>query len=522
MKINKISITKFRGFKNTEFELGTHLTAITGQNGTQKTTILGMLSQPFSITEEGNPMRDEKPLCGGSFKSGFSEKFKLSKDFDKAGEHEWTLFFNDEKQTSYTVESIHRNKKEGTIRFWQKGTKAKGSGYIQLPVIYLSLKRLLPIGEDNSLKETESIVLDKEELEFYKEWHNKILILTRKNDKILSSKYLTSTDKQTLGANTNHYDWRINSAGQDNISKILLAVLSFRRLQNIYKEKYKGGILAIDELDATFYSASQVKLIDALNKFAAKFNIQIIFTTHSLTIIDKIIEFQDDKYRKDQIKLMFLKKEDGQIAIEKNVNRDFIRNHLNVALTGQPKTYKIDLYTEDKEAAIFVKSLLGKKTKYLNFVDVTLGCTNLIQLASAKVPSFVFPKSIIILDGDVKQNSKQYTKSKRIKNILLLPTKYSPEQIISQYLEDLSDRHPLWKSVDETFDHQFCFQDFSNEKIQNDRKIAKEWFNKHEHLWGRNASKVLKHWKKENDELVKEFNDNFVNLYNQIIAKTEL
>ena len=151
MKITKISIKKFRGFENVKFKLGSHLTVIAGQNGTQKTTLLGLLTQPFTITDTSNPMYNEKPLSGGYFKSAFSDKFKISKNFDKAGEHEWTLFFNDKGKSSYTVESIHRDKKTGTIRFWQKGVKTKGSGYIQLPVIYLSLKRLLPIGEDEKL-----------------------------------------------------------------------------------------------------------------------------------------------------------------------------------------------------------------------------------------------------------------------------------------------------------------------------------------------------------------------------------
>lgn len=296
MKITKITIEKFRGFSKVEFELGSHLTIISGQNGTQKTTILGMLSQPFSITNKDNPMRNERPLCGGSFKSAFSDKFKFSNKFDLAGEHEWTLCFDDKEIESYTAVSIHRDKKEGLIRFWKKGSKSKGSGYIQLPVIYLSLKRLLPIGEDNNIKEDQSVKLTEQEIIFFQEWHNKILILTRDNDRILSSNYLQSSHKQTLGVNTDHYDWKTNSAGQDNISKILLAILSFKRLQEKFKDYYKGGILAIDEIDATFYSGSQIRLISALIKFASKFDIQIIFTTHSLTILEEISKFQDNKY----------------------------------------------------------------------------------------------------------------------------------------------------------------------------------------------------------------------------------
>ena len=523
MIIKKISIKNFRGFKNVEFELGSHLTVISGQNGTQKTTILGMLSQPFSITDKENPMSNEKPLCGGSFKSAFSDKFKFSKEFDKAGEHEWTLHFSDEiSKSSYTVESIHRDRKAGLIRFWKKGDRSKGSGFIQVPVIFLSLKRLLPIGEDVNLKENKQIILSEDEFKFYQEWHNSILILTRDNDKIIKSSYLSSRNKNTLGANTNHYDWKLNSAGQDNISKILLAILSFKRLKDQYKEKYKGGILAIDEVDATLYSGSQIRLINALIRFASKYNIQIIFTTHSLTILKETSKYQEDKHRKNQVKLLYLKKIDTEIKIKPNIDYTYIKNDLNRTLLGKSKTNKIDVFTEDKECTIFLKSLLGTSiTKHLNFIDVSLGCGNLIDLASRKIPTFIFPNSIIALDGDVRKENKQNNRVSRIKNIILLPTNKSPEQLLSQYLNDIPDINPLWKTIDENYGHQNCFSDFSNDEIQNSRLKAKDWFNSQLEFWGRNASKVFNPWKKENKVAVEEFKDHFVNLYNEFAEKLD-
>lgn len=49
VKINKISIENFRRFHNIEFNIGSCITLIAGQNGTNKSTLLGMLSQPFSF-----------------------------------------------------------------------------------------------------------------------------------------------------------------------------------------------------------------------------------------------------------------------------------------------------------------------------------------------------------------------------------------------------------------------------------------------------------------------------------------
>jgi hypothetical protein len=415
-------------------------------------------------------------------------------------------------QRSHTVESIPRDKK--SIRFWKKGSKSEGSGYVQLPVIFLSLKRLLPIGEEKNIKEENtSINLTEEENNFYTEWHNKILILTGDEDKIKNSSYLLSTHKQTLGANTDYYDWQTNSAGQDNIGKILLAILSFKRLKEKYPNDYKGGILAIDEIDTTFYPGSQIKLLNALNKFANNFDIQIIFTTHSLTLLEESSKYHKDNNRKEQIKLIYLKKEDQKIVINNDIDYEFIKNHLNVTLTGSPKIKKIDVFTEDPEGAIFAKSLLGnKRTQYLKFhVGVKLGCNNLIQLASSKVPSFTFPNSIIILDGDI-QKLKQ---ANNITNILLLPTRESPEQIISNFLNDLPDADLLWKKIDKTFTKQYCFMDYLFTEVQDDRDKAKKWFNSHLKLWGRNANKVLNPWKKQNKEIVNEFLSDFDCFFNK-------
>jgi AAA15 family ATPase/GTPase len=516
MIINKVHVRKFRGFKNVEFDLGNLVTVIAGQNGTQKTTILGMLSQPFAIKDDKHPMKNEKPLSGGNYISSFADKFKLSENFDIAGEHEWTLHFENDIFPPYTIESINRDKSKGTIRFWKKGDRSKGSGFIQLPVIYLSLKRLLPIAEDNGLSVDESSELNAQEFAFYQKWFNKILILTREKDKVLSSNFLHSTNKQTVGANTDHYDWKSNSAGQDNLSKILLAILSFKKLKEKYKEDYQGGILAIDEIDSSFYPGSQKILFDALITFASKFKIQIIVTSHSLTILEEAGKIEGVKKRNGQVKLMFLSKKDGNINIYNNTPFDFIKNHLNRTLTGKVSTKRVDLYTEDPEAAIFVKSLIGRKTKFLNFVKVNLGCGNLIQLATNKVPSFSFPNSIIILDGDVKQNNKQLRAVNKLKNVLLMPTDKSPEQLIANFLDGLDDSNPLWSNIDDTFDHQYCFQDISNDEVQQDRDKAKEWFNKHLPIWGRNASKVLSEWKKTNKDSVIEFNCKFDVLLNKL------
>ncbi|MFL7034999.1 hypothetical protein BCS71_17215 [Vibrio lentus] len=218
------------------------MTLIAGQNGTQKSTLLGIISQPFTITDPAHPLYGEKPLSGDSFRSRFKDKFRLSPIFDIPKEHEWTLHLKNETEP-FTLQSMARNQQsDSSIRFWRKGNRTAGSGYIQLPVIYLSLKRLIPIGEEDSKKVATSndITLTEAEICWFSELYQHIMI--NRNDSLSSIDYIKSPNKTTLAVTTNSYDWNTNSAGQDNIGKILLAILSFKRLKEKYTTNYKGGI----------------------------------------------------------------------------------------------------------------------------------------------------------------------------------------------------------------------------------------------------------------------------------------
>ena len=65
---------------------------------------------------------------------------------------------------------------------------------------------------------------------------------------------------------------------------------------------------------------------------------------------------------------------------------------------------RITAYTEDKENILFVKAILKSKAFVLDFVDVTLPCSTLMELVTKRVPAFIYPYSIVILDGDVRMN----------------------------------------------------------------------------------------------------------------------
>lgn len=491
MKITKVHIERFRGFRNQEFEMGSQLTAIAGQNGTQKSTLLGIITQTFTITKD-NPMLKEKPLCGGTYRSAFSDKFRLSPTFDKPKEHEWTLYFDDRE--SFQIESIKRSK-DPNVRFWQKGKRNKGAGYIQYPTIFLSLKRLVPLAEEATVK-TDDALLTPNEIAKFKELHNRILI---SNTEITSAVGISSTNKQSMGVSTTLYDWNQNSMGQDNLAKILLALFSFKRLKDNYSS-YQGGILAIDELDATMYPASQVELLKVLRKYASELQLQIIFTTHSISLLKAVDELNHEVKKcpetSNQVRLIYLKRSDDNILIKSDVDFNGIMLDLNVvAATPGRKQNKVTAYVEDKETEKLVKAILKTKANCLKFVNVTLPCSILTEMVAKGVPAFCYPYSIVFLDGDVRTQKVNMKKLANANNVLLLPGNESPERLIAKYLYDLSDENPLWKQLSDGYTKQFCFKDIKYNQIfaegEQGRQKAKEWFNSQLEYWGRGGLKVL-------------------------------
>src|SRR5437762_2431342 len=93
MKITEIEIKKFRNLSGVNILFGERMNAIAGQNGTSKTSILGLIGHIFTFTS--NP----KTLAGKKYATEFSGIFKFAyPDYDKAGDHNWIVKFENGKE----------------------------------------------------------------------------------------------------------------------------------------------------------------------------------------------------------------------------------------------------------------------------------------------------------------------------------------------------------------------------------------------------------------------------------------
>lgn len=499
MIIKKVEIEKFRALKGIEFELGNNLTAIAGKNGTLKTTILGIIGQPFSLEDKENPMHGEKTIDGYNFRSQFSEKFKLSKETDKVGEHKWKLYLN---KDVYSVDdgvlemkSIPRD--ENSIRFWNAKGKGKDTGYIQCPVVYLSLKRLYPIGESKKL-DIESYNLTEEEKETLIELYKTIFSeVTNDGDYLVNG--IKSTAKSSAAISSSNIDPITISAGQDNIGKLLITLLSFKRLKNKYEEQYKGGILLIDELEATLHSSALRHVIAILMKYSNKYNIQIIFTTHSEEIVIK--QLLSAQYSSN-CKVLYLKKVDDKIEMhDKNLNINLIKSDLGNIPLPKNEYKKPRIYTEDDVGKEIAKRLIPNNimSKY-DFVSLSIGHGNYYNLLKAKCKEFL--NSIIVLDGDQYNNQNM----KKYKNVIVLPGKVLPEKFLYEYLKSLSAADKFWNNNVGGYDKEKCFDNFSNAKEKDEYK---KWYYAQKVNYKLSIAKVIKRWKEDYQEEYNKFLEDF-------------
>ena len=525
----ELTIEKFRAIQKQTIELGSYITILSGWNATGKSTILGLLGNSSELK------KDEGLTYNGKlFRAEFSELFKGSRTFDPVGSCKTELLW---------VEDNGQELKKKFSISWQKDRfriiprSKENSAKFKIPVIYLGLSRLYPVGEldDNDIhSENLEFASDNDRQWFYNEYNS--IMLKQENINSISSIDVNSMHKNKSGINTDKYDWHTNSAGQDNLSQILLAILSFRNLKEKNPSQFKGGLLLIDELEATLHPNAQIHILELLIHEAKNIGIQIVFTTHSLTIIEKscnIIKLSSrNKKSRDNLILYYFTFTNDAIEIIKNDNYEHIKNDLLLTADNTKKQKeKIIVYTEDKEARWFLRHILRKNKilSQIKMIDIKIGCQSLVDLMNCD-PSF--KNYIIVFDGDIDSRTENRIKNNK-NNYIKLPSKEkdSPEEVVWKFIDPNNIYQNLYGKNNEYYNKAIKLNPiikkeyYRNNKPKlsegrNNREAYKEWFiDMRKDL---DSTKVLDSWQKENSDLVCQFIKEFKKIYNKIAKQKNI
>jgi predicted ATP-dependent endonuclease of OLD family len=366
-QLKRINVKHFRGLKDIDINIGERITVICGKNGTSKSTILGMIAQIFNF--EKNHFNGEeiafKTLSGKNFKSSFRDHFRFSKVYDLPGtmDVEFEIYDAYFKQTVNDLKlklygSEDRPQSRPVVRDNLKvDADDNSSRNVTHPLIYLSLKRLMPIAERSRY------LLNQEEVDYLNDISKEF---TSINNRLLGKSSGTTLTKTTGTIDSavvhgNYYDHESVSVGEDNTGQILLALFSFKKLKDEYSD-YHGGILLIDELDAGLFPAAQVELIGILETFAKKLNLQIIFTTHSPIVIQNI--YEKSKFDKNNNRTIYLTDTYGRVEAAEDYSWDKIYADLfidTIQFEAEKRIPKTNIYFEDAEAYEFFNALVRER-----------------------------------------------------------------------------------------------------------------------------------------------------------------
>lgn len=555
--ISNVTFENFRIINNINFKPAKHLNILAGKNGTAKSTILGMIAQGFSfnpkiiyniskkdyktISLKANPSPEEIKKMKmfesiityneKNFESRVDEHFKLS-TADVKGEKHASITMkanqNNKPSINYLIESNdyadRKNPRLVTRRInnINDNSTDTSSSNIIFPVIYLGLKRVTPIVEEQGLKEKNYGLSESDIEEIFDLYQSILLKKYNSNFTGISN----NKNKRTAAFIPKERSIEMISAGEDNIGQILLALYSFKKLKTNY-DNYEGGILLIDEIDVTLYPAAQIKLLKILYSKAKEFGIQIFCTTHSLELIEYAMDLKLSSNNRNLIELFNLNIEHHNLGIIPITNINTIKNQFFVAADKEKSSEKIPVYFEDKEAIYVFKGLVTKK-KILSYLSIqnnfSLSCTELLKLHKFKIPEFT-TKSIVCLDGDNNV-------PKNIKNYISLPSEnnYPPERFIFEILDD--NNSDYWNNT-KNYSHEIFMNNPHYDiikRIQRDkyleddspysivhsdyykkkpREVWKMWF-KHEQSNWKGCNNPVKFWKSKNNlsvELEKFYND---------------
>lgn len=544
MKYKSIKINNFRKFKNISFNFGKKITVISGINGIGKSSLLSLISSTTGTKD--------KKINGTSFQPVFSDFFKISKneiyknyrlyiDFDTQIYSSYGYYYNLTERLSMKNDTNYKrgirliprintpiNNPHGmTLKTAMDEAKNQlnetASSRVHIPTIYLSLTRLIPMGEANI--EVEKIENGKspykEIFDFYTKCYNSVLPNSIDNNEYAyfikkshsennkNQKYLMLPIKDTTAETI--------SVGQDSLSSIISSLTDFYALKRQNKD-YKGGILCIDELDSSLHPSAIIALLELLNQKSEELDLQILVTTHSLTLLNKIICLQNTDPSNYQ--LIYLMDKNAPYVLNNPEFEQLKANMFDLTSFNEPE---LKVYGEDEVTRKLFKLLLNcavslgyikaDEIKNLSYIHVELGKDNLISLSKKDK---YFRKVMIILDGDAKlknpvkeqdneramrnmnQKAKFTERTDIPKTILTLPGFAAPEAfmyyILSIYTKDPAKHFEFWRSFQNT-DSKLITSDKAIEhfKISDDTHFTDIY--KKNNSW---ANKALKFFKDSN------------------------
>jgi len=477
---NELQIKHFRKINELKFSLGNKITVFSGINGVGKSNIMSLIAMVFG--------KSGTRIAGGNFFPHFDEYFIITEDeYNKQTSNKYEAYLKISTDNGIVQKrlglknDINRGRgirvlprstnyftKDKTSTEVIKETKDSfnigDSGRVPVPTIFISLSRLFPMGEtelDERLINNNNEIIKDGAINKYIEWYNRVLPLS-----IDINKYKTSNIKKVVNANGRIHveladsDARTESVGEDNLGTIISALVDFFYLREKQPSEYTGGIICIDEVDSSLHPSAQIRLFELLEELSEELNLQIFMTTHSMTMLEKIIKKQNRD--SENFKLVYIL--DPRIPRIKDNIKSI--EDIKADMYDENSYFNpiIKVYCEDVETEFIFNQLIKILNQEENFVlpeykifPMALGHT---QLENLREFDKYFESVVILVDGDAKRvkdanflnkylnGDIKGLNSRNLKeNVLSLPSFLAPESYYYYILTRILDDRSFWQQL---------------------------------------------------------------------------
>lgn len=422
----KIHIHKIKCINDLTIELPVEkgLYAITGQNGSGKSTITACASSVFFNI----PMKE----YFGNTDSDAYIKFELGD-----GKREWQKVDNSWHKHSSGAPMNIKGFFEGSLIFGNRFKDMKYDNIYRLDIINQSKL----IKADEFIRKNLGIILHGDE-NFYEQL------------------WLVSPNYQQFKGDIFYYEKdgkRISQFHMSTGENLLISILNSLYIRNKDRASLsKPCIMFLDEIELALHPSSLKRLIYFLEDIAAEYNYAIYFSTHSIELISGI----------SPSNIFFIERHaDSSIEI---VNPCYPAYATRI-LYDHNGYDKVILVEDDLAKAIIDKILRDKKLLGNKLVHVLPcgGFRNVLDLANDVVISNLLGKKAsiaIILDGDIQDEAKKHIEKRKISNNI--PLNYLPIASLEKYLRDklcINVDHSLFRHLNDYVFHGKSLRDIISE-----------------------------------------------------------
>ncbi len=394
--VENIELINLRSWKYQGVNFRFPVTAIIGENGTGKSTLLKSLACAYE--HPSDPKRTYYP-----------SKFFIDTQWEKLSNC----------KISYRVkmgDSVKTfNIRKPSQRWIYPSERLKRDVYI------LDISRTLPldatVGYAKLAKQSQEEVSD---VELSPENQDSLSYILGRN--YLSARFATTDfdDKKQvgiLGREFGEMSQFHQGAGEDSTLDLF----------QLFETLPQYSLLIIDELEASLHPKAQRRLTKYLLTLSRKKRIQVVLSTHSPYVLEEL---------PPEARILLVPNDQGAINIITNVSTEFSMSKVDD--TDNPELY---LYVEDKEAEILIYEilkLLDPDDRLIPRVKcVVVGPANVVQtMGKLSLKKQLPVPGLGVLDGDIEESE----------GCINLPGEAAPEIVVFNGLKDLN-----WPNLDARF-----------------------------------------------------------------------